>query len=282
MDELQEQRQAIDGGFGPEYLSHSRVNMYLQCAQRYFLTYVEKWDYFINSAVLIGRAVDRACGAYFQEKFDSKTEMPLSGCFDAAAEELRDSRQDVNWEIEALDKVTTQKVEDETLGLVKIYHEKPMRRLQPTQAPQTPFSIELENRPYELHGYIDVMAIDESIDPTIRFVIDQKTTKRKGIWTQLRADRDRQASMYSAFLYSKGEEHVDFRFDVMVRGKQPFVDLFQTHRTAEDVERYVQLVDMVWAGIESGSFPPTDPANWWCGPKWCAHYERCKWGGSRG
>jgi hypothetical protein len=66
-----------------------------------------------------------------------------------------------------------------------------------------------------------------------------------------------------------------FRHYVLVRGRVPRVQIFETHRTDADIEWLFDLIRSVWRGIKLGLFHP-NPTHRWCKPRYCEYWNMCR------
>lgn len=103
-------------------------------------------------------------------------------------------------------------------------------------------------------------------------VLDHKTGKHQ---TAATVNKSLQLTAYTA-LY-----RVNFGALPMAVGhihlKNDGVDMLVSERTEEDVKRYLDIVYQVTRAIMAGAFPPCDPsnpANWWCNPRFCGYHPR--------
>ena len=126
-------------------------------------------------------------------------------------------------------------------------------------------------------GYID--AIDQDGIPC-----DFKTASKA--WYANKAHSELQPSFYLAALMQTGQlspgawkgDAARFRYYIFTKAKTPKLQIIETSRRASDLMWIYVIVEEVFAAISAGVFPPTDPANWICGERWCDYWAICRGG----
>lgn len=150
-------------------------------------------------------------------------------------------------------------------GLSLLHHAELAPGIEPT-ALEREWRLELQGYPYDLAGRMD---IEE--ENSLR---DTKTASRKP--RQQQADESLQLTTYAlAKLYTGGALPEGLYLDYLVDTKTPQAVVLQTTRTEWDVTLFLRRLEVAMRQLEAGVFPPTDPSNWWCSPRWCGYHERC-------
>jgi len=119
-----------------------------------------------------------------------------------------------------------------------------------------------------LIGYVDVITNDAIPG-------DLKTASRR--WSQSKADKEMQATLYLAALEQMGFERNpkrEFRYYVFTKTNKPAAQVITTTRTQKQIDWTLQAVRDVYDAIKKGVFPPNN-TGWKCGDKWCEFYEHC-------
>ncbi len=154
---------------------------------------------------------------------------------------------------------------DTATGLASLHHNELAPELWPV-AVERPWVVTLKHHPFDLAGRIDIE------EPTR--LRDTKTKSRKpssGLeHTML------QPTMYSLAKWVCDKERPEeFYVDWLVKTKTPHIESRSTTRGPEDFKALLRRIEAAWQMIEAGSFPPTNPDDWCCSPKYCGYYESC-------
>ena len=65
--------------------------------------------------------------------------------------------------------------------------------------------------------------------------------------------------------------------EVLVNAKTPKHQSLESTRGPNDFFVLVNRVQVVWAQIKTGLFPPCDPGFWMCQEAYCGYYKSCKY-----
>jgi hypothetical protein len=77
-------------------------------------------------------------------------------------------------------------------------------------------------------------------------------------------------------MYSLATGIYAIRYDQLLKLKKPKITRVTAMRTPQDHAWLSQVVQSVATSITKGSFPPCDPTNWVCSPKWCGYWHMCR------
>ena len=102
-------------------------------------------------------------------------------------------------------------------------------------------------------------------------VVDWKSSAKR--WSKTKCHKDLQPS---ALLYAYEKMHglvPDFRFDVVVKNKTPVIEHHSTTRTADDFNRFAELVKVMEATVQAELFYPNQ-SSFFCSN--CPYDEACK------
>lgn len=92
------------------------------------------------------------------------------------------------------------------------------------------------------------------------------------------ADSDIQLTTYAlGYRLQTGKIEKGLHIDAMIKLKTPKYVRLETTRSNADLRWHLKMVEELGQQIHSGLLPP-NPTGWWCSPKWCGYYEKCKGG----
>lgn len=120
-----------------------------------------------------------------------------------------------------------------------------------------------------------------TVQGTIDLITDKQVIRdvKSAVKSRSKGDEktDFQLTTYGALYYALYKRMpAGLGLDVLVDLKRgPKLQQLETVRTLEDFVTWVKRIEAVDAAIRAGNFPPTNPQNWWCNPKWCGYWEDC-------
>lgn len=136
---------------------------------------------------------------------------------------------------------------------------------------EVPFKLAVEGVPISIDGRIDMIATMQAIP------LDFKTSRSK--WDQAKADAEVQPDVYVDYLDQVGLGALNtnrlFGHVVVVKTKDPYVQMIWTQRTPQKVAWMRQAYRDIWQGIESGRFTP-NATSWKCTPHECDAWDVCR------
>lgn len=239
------------------YLSVSRIKMFLRCPLQYKFRYIDGLIIPPTGSLTLGKSIHSALEANYSQKIESKQDLP--------AEKVLDLFSD-RWEKEAAETIFGEEekagvVKDTGVKMVTLYHDQISPTIQPRLV-EHEFNLNFLNVSYTLKGVIDLVTDAGEI-------VDHKTSKRSMVPEDVRSDL--QLSCYAlAYRSLFGEPEHGLRFDVMVKTKEPKLQQIPTTRTKEDIQRFLKIMGFVSKAIQSGTLYP------------CENKQTCSWCGYRG
>ena len=234
-----------------DHLSYSSIRAYLKCGRKWKYRYIEKLQEEKSNALSFGGVWHEMLSAHLKTKQDlnewwqetaiEKLDLPLHdlGTKMLTSPDIVNTIQDLKVDHETIDMETSLTVPNVSVPII---------------------------------GYVDAIGVDG-------VPIDFKTSSSK--WSQSNADSDLQPTFYLASLLQMGQVTLPakFKYIVFVKTKKPYVQTLETTRTLKDVFALYGLIGDVWSAIQKEVYSPTDPANWWCGAKYCGFWGHCEYGG---
>jgi len=136
-------------------------------------------------------------------------------------------------------------------------------------------TVRFKSKPWSLRGEVPLILEDGT-------VVDLRVCMNGKRESDLA--KDFRLSAYAFFSMADGDMcqdiagpslEVPVRLDVFVVGRQPKAQCLKGTRRADDVARFVRLVELAVDGISKCAFPPTHSNNWNCSPRWCTYYGVC-------
>ncbi len=240
-----------------DHISHSQINMWQRCPMQWEFRYVMGLKEPPSAALFEGGCYHKTLEFYFNQKIKTGRDLPLDDCLDLFAT-VWDDRLQMDERIDWGDK-KPHLVKDEGIRLIGAYRTEVSSKI-------TPVMVE-KHFDAKVAGVKFVLIMDLLDDKGI--AIDHKTASRS--YTQDRIDRDLQASATAFAL----ERPIEFHNHVAVKALNPHIQILKTYRALEDIEWWILMTAKIIAQMKSGIAPPR-PTDWWCGPKWCGYFERCR------
>lgn len=243
------------------YLSYSRMNMYLRCPKQFEFRYMEGLTYRPSGALALGGAWHQALEINFSQKKESHQDIKVSEMKEIFSDRF-DSKvkdEDVNFED---DKPSD--IKEKGLEITEVHHREMAPKIQPVHV-EMPFTIPL-TEDNDLHGFIDVIDDGETI-------LENKSAKVTP--SDQSMVNDMQLTIYSkAYRKIFGKEEKGIRKDIAVKTKTPKMVSKTTQRGENDFDILLQIAHGVEAAIKVGAFAP-NPNGWHCSPKYCGFWDRC-------
>jgi hypothetical protein len=250
------------------YLSPSAVGMYLRCAKQWEFRYVKGMKSPPGVAMIEG-------GSYHDAVCDSGRLMlcgkePLSATalherFVASFDEKK--KEVENWDGEDFDAVVNR------AKLVMLRHEMLFQRTC-GEVVEVESEVKFEAEGVSILGYIDLIANPDTKNERKPHIIDFKYSNKS-------LDQDDLRSHIQLGVYSleKGPKVCIVRNDRKEKGQ---VQVLTATLTKQEQATVKEVLVGVARGVTSGAFPPCDPSNWCCSPKWCGYWSRCRGKGRKG
>ena len=253
------------------HLSPSQLETFCQCPERWRRIYLEGERLPPATAMLRGTAVHAAAKANFEQKIESRQDLPpadLAAVADASfSAELENGGVELTAEEESMgkEKVLGQS-RDAAVKMAEFHAREQAPDYQPVLV-EAPFRVELPGS-HDLVGVID-LADDR------KRVTDLKTASRRK--NQADADDSLQLTVYDVgHRVLTGQPAAELRLDTIVQGKRDLSrHVLSTERTPADFAALAQRVNVVTASIAAGVFTPAPLGAWWCSGKWCGFHRTC-------
>lgn len=159
---------------------------------------------------------------------------------------------------------------DALLSRAKKLHEqyafKYSKKLEPVLI-EEPFSkdTEVDGIKFNIYGQTDLTT------PTT--LVDYKTSSRE------KSEKDVGKNLQLS-VYSWARELQKAAFVVLVKSGDPHIQLIETERTPGQIQWALRVMARAVDGIRKGSFPLVNPGQfpppWWCSPKFCGFWGKCR------
>ena len=143
------------------------------------------------------------------------------------------------------------------------------------QSVAEPFKVEIPGLSKPLIGELDMVIsehtpFDDENGNGSDTIVDFKTAAR--MWSDDRAEKDLQATVFSYAFEKVHQRRPSFRFDVVTKAKTPTVRHFRTSRDDDSYKRMEKLFLMTDKGIQAGVFLPNE-SSFACSD--CPYADRC-------
>ena len=108
---------------------------------------------------------------------------------------------------------------------------------------------------------------------------DLKTTKKT--WPENRINQEIQPILYSFVHEHEKGIKPEFIYHILIALKRE--TKLQEQKLVPTKKHYRALfakLTLFCKMVETGLFPPANPSEWYCSPKWCGYYQTCKYVGN--
>ena len=239
-------------------------------------------------ALITGSATHKSIEKNLQEKIISGNLLPEDVVTEIAYEEV-DKRWENGVELDKDERELGERkmkniAEKQAIACSLAHYKELAPKIQPIAVEDT-FEFTIKGTDWKIKGTSD---IEERIGKDGIILRDTKTANKKHPANS--ADVDRQLTMYSLKIYKQTGKMPDkITKDVLVKPSikklldiknikelPPVeVQVLETHRNVADLEPLLNHIAIAIKQIEAGIFPPTNPENWWCSPRFCGYYDTC-------
>ena len=253
-----------------KFITSSMLNMFFRCPEQFRRRYLEGEIIPPGIAAAIGRSVHKAAEENHKHKLLKEEDLPKDYLQDFARDTYVKivENEGVYLAPEELDQAKKIIAEglDSSVKLTGLYRDKIAPEIFPFLI-EKEIHIKVNNFPVLFRGTIDLL--------TKNFLIyDFKTGHKK--WTEEQAENSLQPTFYWQMVKAvTGRSPEGFVFKVLIDKKEPEIQTLVTKRTDEDFLVIIRMAEVVLKAVETGLFPPTNPSNWWCSPKFCGYYATC-------
>lgn len=257
------------------HLSHSSINTYLGCPERWRRRYLELEYEPSNQKMIVGKVVGNAVAAGYIDKIETGTLDVdlLTGAFEEQWDDATKG-EEIDWE-------------DYTPGEVKDAAASSLVAYAPTMTEITPvtveesFEIRLPGTEWVTLGYMDFV----TAEPIYDLKVSAKTKSQADL------DTDTQATLYIAAKAAQEEWKLrPFKWHAVTRpspkgNRAAYVTELATTRTQGQVNTMLERIALVAREIDhrvtSGDWQGAAPGYWLCSAKSCGYWDTCRFGGQR-
>lgn len=246
-----------------DHLSYSQASCWQRCHKQWFYRYIEGLKIPPSGAQAQGKGVHKAQEVNFEQKIESKEDLPESDIVDAFSDSW-DSQLDEGLNL-GDDKPG--ELKDQGVQLTKLYHAEIAPKIEPVAVEQK-FKIEFEDTNWSVIGYIDVRGTTKTHDTK---TIGKSPPKIMGYDFQ-------SATYWIGEKYGLGVKPQPFEYNYLVKNKKPkSVDIEvpdQSQWEQRTLQKYADVAIEIHSALKSGIFATHENHNL-CSPRWCGYYSKC-------
>jgi hypothetical protein len=256
------------------HLSASALRMYEDCGEQYRRRYIEHEKIPPGIAMIRGSSVDDSVSFNLQSLIDSGEMVPKELALTTAEEAItnRLNNQEVLYSDEEVAegiKNVKGRTVDSVIGLSGLHYDKAAPDINPI-AVQKKWTLELDNFPFNILGYLDI--------EELKNIIDTKVSGKSPNGNA--ADISEQLTLYALAIYAEKNFIPTVRLDYLVetpKNKTRSYKPLESTRTMNDFRTIVNRLETMASGIEKEVFMPCSSDHWKCNPKWCGYYSTCRY-----
>jgi hypothetical protein len=265
-------------------LSYSSMKTLMMCPQKWKRTYIDSIYDSRGGAAVLGSAVGGAISTNFEQKVFTHEDLALEDVLDAYStswEKELDGDQEIIW---GDDKPGA--VKDKGILVLGEYQGVVAQTVQPVMI-ERKLTMRYPDADWVFTGKIDVEALalpgpfeDEMV--VAPRIID---TKVKGkMFSAAEMATDLQPESYLALREAEGLPAETFEWHVMQSLRDgPKVTIAKADRPQAKIDTFHRRListarEIAWRA-ENDEWSGALPGTWWCGPKYCAHWGSCQFGG---
>ena len=246
-----------------EHFSISAIGTYLRCPSQYAHRYIYRTPPSHRAGALaFGTAVHTALALFYQHLMDGQPEPTVE---ELAASFSDTWTRELDSDIPVLldGKDTPDSARDKGVAMLQVFHEQAPRPHK-VLGVEEPFSIEVIDPrtgtafSERLVGVFD--AVDQGVDGQLT-IREHKSAARR--WPQNRIDNDLQITAYHMAAPLVGLPEATVTLQVLLKTKQPALELYSPTRTDRDRQDLLQVISGVLRSIRAGADYPV--RDWWCG-----------------
>ena len=257
-----------------EHLSHSSIELYLKCPEKWRRRYLEKQYEPMGGYQIVGRAVHAAEAQSYHAMVETGFPHSIEQVLDEYGSSLDNEQEkgEVEWDGE-----DPGAMRDRGVGMLAVYHGSIVPAMLPEKV-EHEFHVKLHpDNEWTIKGYIDVIGgYNDGFQEHESGPHDIKTVKKAHNYEQ-----SMQASLYTYATMLADDVDKTFRVhELKVLKDGPHADIREVHRTREAQLMYLQRVAGIAREIEyrvtSGNWQGAAPDVWWCSQKYCGYFPTCK------
>lgn len=253
-------------------VSKSSLTMFLRCPAQFERRYINGEIIPPGITGIRGRATHKAIEVNNKQKLKTRKDLPVSDLQDAARDCYIDTIKTEGVFIPKSlipDKNTLlNEGLNASISLAKLYRDEIAPLTQPALVEE---KLEIDaGLIWPISGIIDCYTEDKKLP-------DYKSADKspaKGI-----ADNSLELTFYAGLTaHHTGEWPIEVSLDYLVnlKGGAKY-DSQKSKRGPDDWANLMLRVQLMIQQIETGLFPPCNPENYLCTPKWCGYYNSCKY-----
>lgn len=257
-----------------EYVSVSRLQMYARCPAQFCHRYVEGKIRPPGIAMLIGSGTHQGAEVAMKHKATTGENQRPDDVRDVAVNgfDWRVSDGDV-----ALDDEEQARGRPAAIGTARDRVAAAAHywacAMQPDYWPFSVESIEQQFR-IPLQADLDLMGVVDLITRE-QAVVDWKVGKRA--ISQGEADTSIQLTAYALHhQYTTGRAPSEVQLAVIQEAKETKHYVRRSVRDRTDFGILLRRVELLQRAKAAGIFPPCNPDNWWCSPRFCGYWRECE------
>ena len=250
-----------------EHLSYSSISQYIECGLQYRFRKIDVIEpEFTSDALVFGSSVHKAL---------AKFNMHRAGNISCKADDLTQWFEEYwtgsakNGQIKYANGNDFKSCLEQGKKLLEVFYGYNDQIGQYTiMEIEKEFRLELEDLPYPIVGYIDLVETDEEGNVMIT---EYKTSSKS--YSTGKIDNHDQVTLYHMAMQSMyPDKQVISKIDVLIKTKTPKFEQYYTYRDIEDHQRFIKTAREVARGIQAGVFMP-NRNSWKCG--YCEYKTAC-------
>lgn len=258
------------------HISYSALHRHQLCPADYGFTYEEKRRGGRGPRMIRGTAVHDSAGHNLKQKVKSYVDLRTSEVVDVARESVVGGfAGSVILEPEEMGvglRLLRSRTIDVAVKMSRSFHLEAAPHIRPLLVEQS-IRVRPAHKvfPIDIVGRIDLVTRDGGV----------RDIKTKVAMPPAGAEHlDQQLTMYAMLFEAKygklpGYVGHDIVFKKESVGSRAYHELRCSRRSRQDITDMIARLNVTWAAIVAGNFPPTDPTAWNCSPRWCAHWDTC-------
>lgn len=262
-----------------DHFSSSQLDTVRMCGERYRFSYIEGIKVPPRGTMLTGSGVHDGAAARHIERMTNDTEMKRGDVVDlsVASFDERLENEGIAEEEGRGKKAVEGECRDQTATLAGGFADLIAPNIPNPIAVEEKFELDVASLGIKFVGFMDVVTDD---DGTVT-IEDLKTGAKKH--GQDAVDSSDQLSWYAmGWQATRGKlpDAVGLR-SLRELKAGPKQDLVLGTRTDDHVKKLLRIIDVTCRAISAGVFIPAPPSAWWCSPKWCGYWNRCRYRGGK-
>lgn len=246
-----------------DHLSCSQVNCWSRCHRQWKFRYIDGLKIPPSGAMAQGTGVHKAQEVNFEQKIESKVDLPESDVVDAFSDSW-ESQLDDGFN---LGEDKPGELKDQGVELTKLYHAEIAPRIEPVAVEQK-FKVEFDDCNWSIIGYIDVRGKEKTHD-----------TKTAGKSPSVIKGYDFQSATYwIGEKYGLGVEPQPFEYNVLVKNKTPKSVNIEVPDQSQwekfTLQKYADVAIEIHSALKTGVFAANE-SHFLCSPRWCGFWTKC-------